>query len=116
MAYALYQQTSPSGNEALAVENLINMRVIEALPTIGSISLSDLSNITSTHPDVLHRLLQLAIVAGFLHQTRTGEYAHTASSIQHTSGCSALMEILGEQNDEPRVRTLKRKRRVISQA
>jgi hypothetical protein len=81
-----------------STQTLLELRVIQAIPTLGSINLSDLSAITSTQPSLLRKLLRQAVSSGFLSQNREEEYSHSAASLMHTSGGAALLDMLDEDD------------------
>lgn len=76
-------------------------RITCAIPTIGSVSLSELEAITSTPGSHLETTLDLAIDSGLLcRDPNNGENIHTASSLTYTSSGSALLEIFGYSNKD----------------
>lgn len=76
---------------SFASPTALERQVIQALPTIGSLSLSDLATITGAHPDALEPYLGAAVASGFLVQRPNGEYEHSRESLALTPGGQMLL-------------------------
>lgn len=80
--------------ELVALRTFIKLKVFEAIPTTGSISLAELSKATGAQDSLLERMSRILVATGFLDQTRPdgGEYMHTKFSKEYINlgGSKAL--------------------------
>jgi len=83
--------------ETAVIRTLLYLKAIQTIPTIGSISLQDLSSITGAQAALLERLLRVVVSSGFIVQTENGEYAHSTLSLGYTNGGSMLLEMLYDE-------------------
>ncbi|TVY35408.1 O-methyltransferase [Lachnellula subtilissima] len=69
--------------EAVAIRTFIKLKVLEAIPETGSISLQELSEATGAQDSLLERMGRILVAGGFLNQTREdgGDYMHTKYSL-----------------------------------
>ncbi|KAF5606360.1 O-methyltransferase B [Fusarium pseudocircinatum] len=63
----------------------LNLKVLDAIPATGSISLQDLSQATGVQDSLLERMGRVLVASGFLDQTEPdgGEYKHTKFSLAY---------------------------------
>lgn len=66
--------------ELVAIRKLLELDVLNKIPSKGSISLSDLAKATKVRESLLERLLRLVVGTGFIDQTADLEYEHTKFS------------------------------------
>ncbi|KAL2753098.1 hypothetical protein ACRALDRAFT_1083559 [Sodiomyces alcalophilus JCM 7366] len=68
--------------ELIAIRTFMRLKVLDAIPPVGSISLSDLAKNTGVQESLLERMGRVLVVAGFLDQTEEdgGDYKHTKFS------------------------------------
>ncbi|KAK3322662.1 S-adenosyl-L-methionine-dependent methyltransferase [Apodospora peruviana] len=71
--------------ELIAIRTFIKLKVLDAIPKTGSISLEDLSKATGAQDSLLERMGRVLVASGFLDQTRPdgGEYKHTKFSLAY---------------------------------
>ncbi|KAM5354447.1 hypothetical protein ACJ41O_001096 [Fusarium nematophilum] len=71
--------------ELVAVRTFMRLKVLDAIPATGSISLEDLSKATGVQDSLLERMGRVLVASGFLDQTRPdgGEYKHTKFSLAY---------------------------------
>ncbi|ROT36134.1 S-adenosyl-L-methionine-dependent methyltransferase [Sodiomyces alkalinus F11] len=71
--------------ELIAIRAFMRLKVLDAIPTTGSISLGDLSKATGVQESLLERMGRVLVAAGFLDQTEPdgGEYKHTKFSLAY---------------------------------
>ncbi|KAK3682769.1 S-adenosyl-L-methionine-dependent methyltransferase [Podospora appendiculata] len=71
--------------ELVAIRTFIKLKVLDAIPRTGSISLEDLSKATGAQDSLLERMGRVLVASGFLDQTRPdgGEYKHTKFSLAY---------------------------------
>ncbi|KAK4455058.1 O-methyltransferase B [Podospora aff. communis PSN243] len=71
--------------ELVAVRTFIQLRVLDAIPKTGSISLQDLSKATGAQESLLERMGRVLVASGFLDQTLPdgGGYKHTKFSLAY---------------------------------
>lgn len=101
---ATMQPPSPSQHlrQASLINRLQNLNVLQALPTIGSLNLSDLATITGTHGSSLEPLMRAAVSSGCILQTTRGEYAHSPLSLAQTRGGEAVLDLCNGWCDQDR--------------
>ncbi|KAH7158596.1 O-methyltransferase-domain-containing protein [Fusarium sp. MPI-SDFR-AT-0072] len=71
--------------ELVAVRTFMKLKVLDAIPATGSISLQDLSQATGVQDSLLERMGRVLVASGFLDQTEPdgGEYKHTKFSLAY---------------------------------
>ncbi|KAI7764424.1 hypothetical protein LZL87_003629 [Fusarium oxysporum] len=71
--------------ELVAVRTFMKLKVLDAVPATGSISLQDLSQATGVQDSLLERMGRVLVASGFLDQTEPdgGEYKHTKFSLAY---------------------------------
>ncbi|KAM7219617.1 O-methyltransferase domain containing protein [Rhypophila decipiens] len=71
--------------ELVAIRTFIKLKVLDAIPKTGSISLEDLSKATGVQDSLLERMGRILVATGFLDQTLPdgGEYKHTKFSLAY---------------------------------
>ncbi|KAH6900570.1 S-adenosyl-L-methionine-dependent methyltransferase [Thelonectria olida] len=71
--------------ELIAVRTFMRLKVLDAIPATGSISLDDLSKTTGVQDSLLERMGRILVASGFLDQTEPdgGEYKHTKFSLAY---------------------------------
>ncbi|RSL92312.1 hypothetical protein CEP52_013901 [Fusarium oligoseptatum] len=71
--------------ELVAVRTFMRLKVLDAIPASGSISLKDLSQATGVQDSLLERMGRVLVASGFLDQTDPdgGEYKHTKFSLAY---------------------------------
>ncbi|KAF5552105.1 O-methyltransferase B [Fusarium mexicanum] len=71
--------------ELVAIRTFMKLKVLDAIPAAGSISLQDLSRATGVQDSLLERMGRVLVASGFLDQTEPdgGEYRHTKSSLAY---------------------------------
>ncbi|KAF5966180.1 O-methyltransferase B [Fusarium coicis] len=71
--------------ELVAIRMFMKLKVLDAIPAIGSISLQDLSQATGVQDSLLERMGRVLVASGFLDQTDPdgGEYKHTKFSLAY---------------------------------
>ncbi|RSL56249.1 hypothetical protein CEP53_006842 [Fusarium sp. AF-6] len=71
--------------ELVAIRAFMRLRVLDAIPASGSISLKDLSQATGVQDSLLERMGRVLVASGFLDQTEPngGEYMHTKFSLAY---------------------------------
>ncbi|KAF5703046.1 O-methyltransferase B [Fusarium globosum] len=71
--------------ELVAIRTFMKLKVLDAIPAIGSISLQDLSQATGVQDSLLERMGRVLVASGFLDQTEPdgGEYKHTKFSLAY---------------------------------
>ncbi|KAK0386964.1 hypothetical protein NLU13_5277 [Sarocladium strictum] len=68
--------------ELIAIRTFIKLKVLEAIPREGQVSLEDLAKATGVQDSLLERMGRVLVAAGFLEQSRPdgGDYMHTKFS------------------------------------
>ncbi|KAI1024669.1 hypothetical protein LB503_007306 [Fusarium chuoi] len=71
--------------ELVAIRTFMKLKVLDAIPATGSISLQDLSQATGVQDSLLERMGRVLVASGFLGQTEPdgGEYKHTKFSLAY---------------------------------
>ncbi|KAG7407691.1 O-methyltransferase gsfC [Fusarium oxysporum f. sp. rapae] len=71
--------------ELVAVRTFMKLKVLDAIPATGSISLQELSQATGVQDSLLERMGRVLVASGFLDQTEPdgGEYKHTKFSLAY---------------------------------
>ncbi|KAI1008745.1 hypothetical protein LB504_001815 [Fusarium proliferatum] len=71
--------------ELVAIRTFMKLKVLDAIPATGSISLQDLSQATGVQDSLLERMGRVLVASGFLDQTEPdgGEYKHTKFSLAY---------------------------------
>ncbi|KAJ4257388.1 hypothetical protein NW762_008508 [Fusarium torreyae] len=71
--------------ELVAIRTFMKLKVLDAIPATGSISLQDLSKATGVQDSLLERMGRVLVASGFLDQTEHdgGEYKHTKFSLAY---------------------------------
>ncbi|KAF5578811.1 O-methyltransferase B [Fusarium pseudoanthophilum] len=71
--------------ELVAIRTFMKLKVLDAIPATGSISLQDLSRATGVQDSLLERMGRVLVASGFLDQTEPdgGEYKHTKFSLAY---------------------------------
>ncbi|KAG4254050.1 hypothetical protein FPRO03_06390 [Fusarium proliferatum] len=71
--------------ELVAIRTFMKLKVLNAIPATGSISLQDLSQATGVQDSLLERMGRVLVASGFLDQTEPdgGEYKHTKFSLAY---------------------------------
>ncbi|RSL59218.1 hypothetical protein CEP51_013947 [Fusarium floridanum] len=71
--------------ELVAIRTFMRLKVLDAIPASGSISLKDLSQATGVQDSLLERMGRVLVASGFLDQTDPdgGEYKHTKFSLAY---------------------------------
>ncbi|KAG5746041.1 hypothetical protein H9Q70_011260 [Fusarium xylarioides] len=71
--------------ELVAIRTFMKLKVLDAIPATGSISLRDLSQATGVQDSLLERMGRVLVASGFLDQTELdgGEYKHTKFSLAY---------------------------------
>ncbi|KAJ3537753.1 hypothetical protein NM208_g6185 [Fusarium decemcellulare] len=71
--------------ELVAIRTFMRLKVLDAIPAAGSISLNDLSKATGVQDSLLERMGRVLVASGFLDQTEPdgGEYKHTKFSLAY---------------------------------
>ncbi|KAI8666053.1 Methyltransf-2 domain-containing protein [Fusarium keratoplasticum] len=71
--------------ELVAIRTFMRLKVLDAIPASGSISLKDLSQATGVQDSLLERMGRVLVASGFLDQTEPdgGEYKHTKFSLAY---------------------------------
>jgi len=71
--------------ELIAIRTFIKLKVFEAIPATGSISLQDLAKATGAQESLLERMARILVATGFLDQTLPdgGDYKHTKFSLSY---------------------------------
>ncbi|RBR17231.1 hypothetical protein FVER53590_10263 [Fusarium verticillioides] len=71
--------------ELVAIRTFMKLKVLDAIPATGSISLQDLSKATGVQDSLLERMGRVLVASGFLDQTDPdgGEYKHTKFSLAY---------------------------------
>ncbi|KAF5533049.1 O-methyltransferase B [Fusarium phyllophilum] len=71
--------------ELVAIRTFMKLKVLDAIPAVGSISLQDLSQATGVQDSLLERMGRVLVASGFLDQTEPdgGEYKHTKFSLAY---------------------------------
>ncbi|KAF4495588.1 O-methyltransferase B [Fusarium agapanthi] len=71
--------------ELIAIRTFMKLKVLDAIPATGSISLQDLSRATGVQDSLLERMGRVLVSSGFLDQTEPdgGEYRHTKFSLAY---------------------------------
>ncbi|KAF4437667.1 O-methyltransferase B [Fusarium acutatum] len=71
--------------ELVAIRTFMKLKVLDAIPATGSISLRDLSQATGVQDSLLERMGRVLVASGFLDQTEPdgGEYKHTKFSLAY---------------------------------
>lgn len=80
--------------EGAVIRTLVYLKAIQSIPTIGSISVSDLAAITGAQAALLERLLRVVVGTGFVFQHGNGEYSHTYLSLEYAgSGAADFLQM-----------------------
>ncbi|KAH7235223.1 S-adenosyl-L-methionine-dependent methyltransferase [Fusarium solani] len=71
--------------ELVAIRTFMKLKVLDAIPASGSISLKDLSQATGVQDSLLERMGRVLVASGFLDQTEPdgGEYKHSKFSLAY---------------------------------
>ncbi|RSL93370.1 hypothetical protein CDV31_014752 [Fusarium ambrosium] len=71
--------------ELVAIRTFMRLKVLDAIPASGSISLKGLSQATGVQDSLLERMGRVLVASGFLDQTEPdgGEYKHTKFSLAY---------------------------------
>ncbi|KAH8891973.1 S-adenosyl-L-methionine-dependent methyltransferase [Thozetella sp. PMI_491] len=71
--------------EVIAIRTFMKLKVLDAIPKEGSISLEALSKATGAQDSLLERMGRILVATGFLDQTRPdgGDYRHTKFSMSY---------------------------------
>ncbi|KAI1026851.1 hypothetical protein LB505_000785 [Fusarium chuoi] len=71
--------------ELVAIRTFMKLKVLDAIPATGSISLQDLSQATGVQDSLLERMGRVLVASGFLDRTEPdgGEYKHTKFSLAY---------------------------------
>ena len=69
--------------EGSTIRTLQHLQALDAIPTTGSISLTDLASATGAQPALLQRLLRVVAGSGFIIQTSGPSYSHTPLSLAY---------------------------------
>jgi hypothetical protein len=72
--------------ELVAVRTLLDLKVLNHIPSEGSIALKELASKSNTEESLTERLLRMAVSVGFVRQLENLDYAHTKFSYAYTLG------------------------------
>lgn len=76
---------------AATVRTLMSLKILQAIPTVGSITLTDLEKTTGVQAALTERLLRVVVSYGFIRFNDDRSYSHTRISAGYTCGMLATV-------------------------